>query len=198
LTFLVFEGFSGTGKTTLAKTLERRGWLRLAESAHVVPKEIPVADRADTFSDYSLIGATMQYCSIISKKRMNTDIVAEGYFLSDLAYALIRYDTKKSTSFPQLLEIVKSILKEQILQPDLYIILKAQSSTILKRQAEKNEREKNVNEFFRRRYYSGIEYLHREMSQGKYEVVSTDDNSKRTLERILAKLRNHGLWDSHG
>ncbi len=198
MTFLVLEGFSGTGKTTLARTLERRGWLRLTESAHAVSRKIPVADRADTFSDYSLVGATMQYCSIIAKARMDTDIVAEGYFLSDLAYALIRYDLKKSSAFPHLLEIVRKILKERILQPDLYVLLKAQSSTIRQRQEEKNEREKNMSGFFRRRYYTGIEYLHGELQQRNYEMVSTDTNSKRTLEKILVKLRRHGLEESPG
>jgi len=59
MAFIVLEGFSGTGKTSLAMGLERRGWLRLQESAHAVPKDVPVAERADTAADFSLLGATM-------------------------------------------------------------------------------------------------------------------------------------------
>src|SRR5713226_8782971 len=66
MAFIVLEGFSGTGKTSLASGLERQGWLRLQESAHAVPKDVPVADRADTPADFSLLGATMVYSSIIS------------------------------------------------------------------------------------------------------------------------------------
>ncbi len=67
MAFVVLEGFSGTGKTTLAKGLESMGWVRLQESAHAVPRDVPVADRADTAADFSLLGATLIYSSIISK-----------------------------------------------------------------------------------------------------------------------------------
>ena len=193
MTFIVLEGFSGTGKTTLAKTLERRGWLRLPESAHAVSSEIPVGERADTFSDYSLVGATMQYASIIARSRRDRDIVAEGYFLSDLAYALIRYDLRKSAAFPHLLEMVRSVLREGVLQPDLYLLLRAHSATIRRRQEEKNEREKNVSKFFRERYYTAIEYIHGELRQGKLEIVNTDSDAEKTLARIIVKLRRHGI-----
>jgi len=193
LTFIVLEGFSGTGKTTLAKTLERRGWLRLAESAHAVSNEIPVGERADTFSDYSLIGATMQYASTIARSRREMDIVAEGYFLSDLAYALIRYDLRKSAAFPHLLELVRKILRERVLQPDLYMLLRAHSATIRRRQKEKSDREKNVSKFFRERYYTAIEYIHGELGQGNLEIVNTDSDTDRTLARIMVKLKSHGF-----
>ena len=188
MTFIVLEGFSGTGKTTLAKTLERRGWLRLAESAHAVSTEIPVGERADTFSDYSLVGATMQYASIIARSRSDRDIVAEGYFLSDLAYALIRYDLRKSAAFPHLLEMVRKVLRERVLQPDLYLLLRAHSATIRKRQEEKN-----VSKFFRERYYTAIEYLHGELRQGNLEIVDTDSDAERTLASIVVKLRSRGI-----
>ena len=193
MTFIVLEGFSGTGKTTLAKTLERRGWLRLPESAHAVSSEIPVGERADTFSDYSLVGATMQYASIIARSRRDRDIVAEGYFLSDLAYALIRYDLRKSAAFPHLLEMVRSVLREGVLQPDLYLLLRAHSATIRRRQEEKNEREKNVSKFFRERYYTAIEYVHGELRQGNLEIVNTDNDAEKTLARIMVKLRRQGI-----
>ena len=188
MTFIVLEGFSGTGKTTLAKTLERRGWMRLAESAHAVSSEIPVGERADTFSDYSLVGATMQYASIIAMSRRERDIVAEGYFLSDLAYALIRYDLRKSAAFPHLLEMVRKILGERVLRPDLYLLLRAHSTTIRRRQEEKN-----VSKFFRERYYSSIEYIHGELGQRNLEIVNTDGDPDRTLARIVVKLKSHGF-----
>ncbi len=193
MTFIVLEGFSGTGKTTLAKTFERRGWLRLAESAHAVSSDIPVGDRADTFSDYSLVGATMEYASIIARSRRDRDIVAEGYFLSDLAYALIRYDLRKSAAFPHLLEMVRKVLRERVLQPDLYLLLRAHSATIHRRQEEKNEREKNVSKFFRTRYYTAIEYVHGELGQMNLEIVNTDSDAEKTLARIIVKLRSHGI-----
>lgn len=193
MTFIVLEGFSGTGKTTLAKTLEQRGWMRLAESAHAVSSEIPVGERADTFSDFSLVGATMQYASIIARSRREREIVAEGYFLSDLAYALIRYDLRKSAAFPHLLEMVRKILRERVLQPDLYLLLRAHSATIRRRQEEKNEREKNVSKFFRERYYSSIEYIHGELGQRNLEIVNTDSDPDRTLARIVVKLKSHGF-----
>ena len=32
--------------------LEKQGWLRLQESAHAVPKDVPVAERAATAADF--------------------------------------------------------------------------------------------------------------------------------------------------
>ena len=167
--------------------------MRLPESAHAVSSEIPVGERADTFSDYSLVGATMQYASIIARSRRDRDIVAEGYFLSDLAYALIRYDLRKSAAFPHLLEMVRSVLREGVLQPDLYLLLRAHSATIRRRQEEKNEREKNVSKFFRERYYTAIEYVHGKLRQGNLEIVNTDSDAEKTLARIMVKLRRHGI-----
>ncbi|MDV3244184.1 MAG: AAA family ATPase [Nitrososphaerales archaeon] len=191
--FVVLEGFSGTGKTTMARGLERRGWLRLAESAHVVPKDVPVAERADTLADYSLMGATMVYCSLISKFRNTRSIVSEGYLLSDLAYARIRYDLGKSEAYPAMLAMCKRILSDKRLQPDLYILLEARTETISERQQRKNEREKNVDEFFRKRYYTAIAEMHERLGQDKVETVYTDSDLGATLEAIIALLRREKL-----
>jgi deoxyadenosine/deoxycytidine kinase len=193
LVFLVLEGFSGTGKTTLAKGLEAKGWLRLQESAHAVPSEVPVADRADTQADFSLLGATMTYTSIVSRMRPNRDIVAEGYLLSDLAYARIRYDLNKSTAFPSMLELCREIFKEPSIVPDLYIILVANEETIDSRQARKDERERNLTEFFRTRYYSALSEIHDSLGQKNIEKVFSDGDSKVTLDQILGVLGRREL-----
>lgn len=191
--FIVIEGFSGTGKTSLAKGLEERGWLRLAESAHVVPREVPVADRADTYADYSLVGATMQYSSIIANNRDRRDIVSEGYLLGDLAYARIRYDLGKSDAFPVLLTLVKRILSDKRMQPDLYILLKARTETINHRQVAKDERERNLTEYFQNRYYSAITEIHERLEQDRVEVVPSDSDASETLGEILRILKRKGL-----
>ena len=187
------EGFSGTGKTTLARALERQGWLRLQESAHAVPKDVPVADRADTAADYSLLGATLVYSSIISKSRSTRDIVSEGYLLSDLAYARIRYDLKKSAAYPSMLAICRDILADPSMRPDLYILLEADSETIDDRQRTKDEREKNVTEFFRTRYYSAIAEIHEELGEKNVERVHTDADLRLTLENILVVLKRRNV-----
>jgi len=184
LAFIVLEGFSGTGKTSLAMGLERRGWLRLQESAHALPKEVPVADRADTAADFSLLGATMTYSSIISKLRGSRNIVSEGYLLSDLTYAKIRYELKKSTAYPSMMSMVKRILEEPAMRPDLYILLKAGTDTIDRRQMSKDDRERNVTEFFRTRYYSALAEIHQEVNEDKIEVVETDSDLEVTLGMI--------------
>jgi thymidylate kinase len=195
LVFIVLEGFSGTGKTSLAMELERKGWLRLAESAHVVPKQVPVADRADTYADYSLVGATMQYSSIIASERESRNIVSEGYLLGDLAYARIRYDLGKSDAFPVLLTLVKRVLAEKKLQPDVYILLRAKRETISSRQVTKDERDKNLTEYFQTRYYSAIEEIHERLEQEKVETVFTDGGQEETLSRILRILEDRRLLE---
>jgi len=193
LVFIVLEGFSGTGKTSLAKELEAKGWLRLAESAHVVPSQVPVADRADTYADYSLVGATMQYCSIIASNREKRDIVSEGYLLGDLAYARIRYDLGRSDAFPVMLTLVKRILSDDKMQPDLYVLLKARPETISRRQVTKDEREKNLTEFFQQRYYTAITDIHARLGQSQLETVYTDGGQTETLAEILRVLKEKGL-----
>ena len=188
MAFIVLEGFSGTGKTSLAQGLERRGWLRLQESAHAVPRDVPVADRADTAADISLLGATMMYSSVISKLRQARNIVSEGYLLGDLAYAKIRYELKKSDAYPDMVQMVKRILTIPAMRPDLYILLKAGPETINHRQMGKDDRERNVTEFFRMRYYTALAEIHEELKEDKPEVVETDHDLEVTLQDILEIL----------
>ena len=184
----MLEGFSGTGKTSLAMGLESRGWLRLQESAHAVPKDVPVAERADTAADFSLLGATMMYSSVITKLRMTRNIVSEGYLLGDLAYAKIRYELKKSNAYPSMVSIVKRILQEPALRPDLYILLEAGQETIDTRQKSKDDRERNPTEFFRTRYYTALSEIHDEMNEKNIEAVKTDSHVDATLSQILQIL----------
>jgi thymidylate kinase len=193
MVFIVLEGFSGTGKTSLAMELERRGWLRLQESAHAVPRDVPVAERADTAADFSLLGATMTYSSLISKLRHTRNIVSEGYLLADLAYAKIRYELKKSDAYPAMLSMVRRILEEPAMRPDLYLLLKAGSETIDIRQKGKDDREKNVTEFFRTRYYTALAEIHEELKEERIEVIGTDSGLEVTLRSILSTLGRYGV-----
>jgi thymidylate kinase len=188
MAFIVLEGFSGTGKTTLAIGLEKRGWLRAQESAHTVARDVPVAERADTAADFSLLGATMMYSSIISKQRCKRNIVSEWYLLGDLAYAKIRYELKKSLAYPSMLAICRDILNDPALRPDLYVILKAGPEVIGLRQRNKEDREKNESEFFRTRYYSALEEIHSELKEERTEVVQTDSDTGATLGNIFEVL----------
>jgi len=188
MAFIVLEGFSGTGKTSLAIGLEGQGWLRLQESAHAVPKDVPVADRADTAADFSLLGATMMNCSLISKLRGTRNIVSEGYLLGDLAYAKIRFELKKSYAYPAMVTIVRRILEEPALRPDLYILLKAGNKTIDRRQRGKAEREKNVTEFFRTRYLTALSEIHDEMRVKDVEELETDSDVEATMREVLRIL----------
>ncbi len=189
MVFVVLEGFSGTGKTTLAKELEGRGWLRLPESAHAVPKVVPLADKADTFSDYSLLGATMVYSSVIVRARGKRDIVSEGYLLSDLAYARVRYELKKSDAYPSMMALCRRMLEDERLRPDVYVLLQARPGTLAKRQKGKGERERSADELFRGRYYSALAEIHEHLGETKVEKVYTDSDPKMTLKAVLAALR---------
>jgi thymidylate kinase len=191
MAFIVLEGFSGTGKTSLAIGLERRGWLRLQESAHAAPKDVPVAERADTAADFSLLGATMMYSSIITKLRGTRNIVSEGYLLGDLAYAKIRYELKKSDAYPSMVAMVRRILQEPAMRPDLYILLRAGQETIDIRQRSKDERERNPTEFFRTRYYTALAEIHEEMKEDNVEVVETDSDVDATLQEVLRTVARH-------
>lgn len=193
MAFIVLEGFSGTGKTTLAMGLERQGWLRLQESAHAVPKDVPVADRADTAADFSLLGATMTYSSVISKLRNKRNIVCEGYLLADLAYAKIRYELKMSDAYPSMVSMCRRVLEERAMRPDMYILLKAGPETIDLRQRNKDERERNVTEFFRTRYYTALAEIHEELKEERTEVVETDSDLDVTLRIILDILGRHAV-----
>jgi thymidylate kinase len=188
MVFIVLEGFSATGKTSLAILLEKRGWLRLQESAHAVPRDIPVADRADTAADFSLLGATLMYSSIITKLRDTKKIVSEGYLLGDLAYAKIRYELKKSDAYPAMMTLVKRVLEEPAMRPDLYLVLRAGPETIGVRQLSKDERERNVTEFFRNRYYTALAEIHQELDEAQPEPVETDGDPEVTLQEILRIL----------
>jgi len=195
MAFVVLEGFSGTGKTTLARRLERRGWLRLQESAHALPDHVPVADRGDTYSDYSLLGATLAYSSAISKLRETRNLVSEGYLLSDLAYAKIRFELKKSTAYPALLAICREVLTNPKIRPDLYIILEAGHNTLYKRQVGKNARDRNMTKFFRTRYYTALAEIHKELGEWNVERVYTDPDSKVTLKVVLALMKKRNVFN---
>ena len=188
MAYIVLERFTATGKTTLAILLEKSGRLRLQESAHAVPRDIPVADRADTAADFSLLGATLMYSSVITKLRDTMKIVSEGYLLGDLAYAKIRYELKKSDAYPAMMAMVKRVLEEPAMRPDLYLVLKAGPEVIEMRQLSKDERERNVTEFFRNRYYTALAEIHRELGEAQPEPVETDGDPEVTLQEILRIL----------
>lgn len=188
----MLEGFSGTGKTTLAKSLEEEGWLRLAESAHALPGEVPVGERANTYSDYSLFGATLEYSSVISSNRGSRNVVAEGYLLSDLAYARIRYTLNLSDAFPEMMEFARGILRHKALQPDLFILLVAEKRVIEARQATKDPHDKNMNDFFRNEYYNAIGDLHKEFGFSNLERVTTDTDLGITVAVIREALARRG------
>ncbi len=191
MTFIVLEGFSGTGKTTLAVELEGMGWLRLAESAHAVPRDVPLAERADTFADYSLFGATLVNSSTISKLRGKRKLVSEGYLLSDLAYAKIRQDLGTSSAYPAMLEACRAILREASLRPDLYVQLEASEGTLDERQRGKSERDRNPDGFFRARYYTALAEIHEALGEKKVVKVRSDSDPSATLQRVLAVLREN-------
>ena len=190
---VVLEGFSGTGKTSLAKGLEEVGWLRLEESAHAVPRSVPLVDRADTYADFSLFGSTMMYCSTIAQSRGERMIVSEGYFLSDLTYAKIRFELKKSTAYPSMLKFCKDLLSDEMLRPDLYVVLQARPETIGTRQLGKDERERNETDHFRDRYYTALSEIHRDLGESKVEPLYTDTDMKVTLGSLTELLKRKGI-----
>jgi len=195
MAFVVLEGFSGTGKTTIARHLEKRGWLRFQESAHALPNHVPVADRGDTSSDYSLVGATLTYTSTIFRARGIRNLVSEGYLLSDLAYAKIRFELKKSKAFPILYDLCREVLTIPAMRPDLYVLLEARPETIGDRQGGKNERDRNSTEYFRTRYYSALAEIHRKLNEIRTVRVFTDSSSERTLEEVLAAISKKRVAD---
>ena len=143
-------------------------------------------------ADFSLLGATMVNSSVVASARGNRDIVSEGYLLSDLAYARIRYELKLSEAFPEMMALCKKLLEHDRMRPDLYILLEAGKDTIARRQGGKGDRERNVTRFFRERYYSAIEEIHEELGEKNVEKVFTDSDPRVTLRLVLEKARRGG------
>jgi thymidylate kinase len=193
MAFVVLEGFSGTGKTTLARRLEKRGWVRLQESAHALPDHVPVADRGDTYSDYSLLGATLTYTSTISRLRENRNIVSEGYILSDLAYAKIRYELKKSTAYPAMLAMCRQVLTDPTMRPDLYILLEVGHKKPDNRHVEKKEGDGNTTGFFKTRYYTALAEIHRVLGERSVERIFTKSDARETLHAVLDAMKRRNV-----
>ncbi len=188
--FVVLEGFSGAGKTTLAKAMEKDGWLRLEESAHAVPSGTPLADSAGTESDYSLLGATLANSALIREKRRAGKVISEGYVISDLAYAKVRYDLDMSAAFPSMLALARKVLREESLRPDAYILLRPARAAP---RGNGNWRSARTYELFAERYYGAIQELHERLTESKVETVKTDTDPAVTLREIAARLRKRGV-----
>lgn len=190
MAFIVLEGFSGTGKTTIANLLEKKGWLHLTESAHAVSSDVPLADRADVYSDYSLIGATLRTCGVIAHNRKHRNIVSEGFLVNDLTYSLIRQKRGQSDAASEMFTIVGSVLRRPLLHPDLYVLLIADDKTIMKRQKLKSDRDRLTNRFFRKTFYSTIRDLHELFGHTNVVEVRTDKGPEAAVDEILADLEN--------
>ncbi len=184
MVFVVLEGFSGSGKTTVAKLLSRNGWKAITESAHSVPETVQLADRGDTYSDYSLLGATLLSTYEIAHSRKSMNIVAEGYFISDLAYARIRYEKGLSNAYPLLKDFVFSLLEDRSLLPDIFVVLEASKETLQSRQSLKSERDKNLSSYFMERYYKLVYSFHRGMGH-VFTKLSTEEREEETAEKIV-------------
>lgn len=193
MVFIVLEGYSGTGKTSLAKMLERDGWLRITESAHSLPPDIPVADRADTYSDYALLGQVLTSTPRIRRLRSRRRLVAEGYFLSDLAYFKIRQTLGLSSAFPRIYRLVSEIMKDQNLAPDLYILLEADSGEIGRRQERKRARDRNESTYFFEKYYEFIKEFHKALNQPNYTVMESHPRTSQTYRQIRDILSQRQL-----
>ncbi len=195
MTFVVLEGFSGVGKTTLARRLEKRGWLRLQESAHALPRHVPVAERGDTLSDFSLLGATLAYSSTIARMRKSRAVVSEGYLLSDLAYSKMRFELKRSAAYPAMLALCKEALSSPALRPDLYVLLEAGERT--RRAGPPGVKDDCIGpvDFFRSRYYSALAEIHGELGERNVESVRTGPTAGSTLSRVLAAMSRRGVTE---
>lgn len=184
MVFVAIEGFSGSGKTTICKYLTKLGWTVIQESASLVPKYVSLADRANTYSDYSLIGSVLMYSFLISRKRKGK-LVADGYLLSDLAYSKLRYEKGLSKAYPNLEYFLINVLKDKVLRPDAYFVLKPSFRTIIKRQKLKNQREKNVNRYFMKRYYEVLFSYHETLGDKNVYLVGTDGPISEIKSQIL-------------
>ncbi|HKT22468.1 MAG TPA: hypothetical protein VJR06_07675, partial [Nitrososphaerales archaeon] len=100
----------------------------------------------------------------------------------------IRYELKKSNAYPSMVTMVRNMLQDDALRPDLYILLRAGQDTINHRQMVKDERERNESDFFRTRYYSALAEIHQDLGESKIEEVETDSHVEATLRSILEIL----------
>ncbi len=185
----MLEGFSGTGKTTLAKMLEARDWMRLQESAHALPDHVPVLDKGDTRSDYSLLGATLAYVSTVSRMRKDRNVVSEGYLLSDLAYAKVRMALGLSSAYPSMLSICREVLADGCARPDLYVQLSSRPGE----SGTKVPATGAAKELFRTRYYEALSEVHTELGETDVVSLSTEPDAASTLDKVLAVIKERGL-----
>ncbi len=120
-------------------------------------------------------------------------MIAEGFILSDLAYAKARFELKKSTAYPTMLALCREVLAIPRMRPDLYVLLDAGPETIDDRQVRKNGKDRNATEIFRAMYYKALAEIHQELNETNIERVRTDSEVEKTLDVILAALKMKGV-----
>jgi thymidylate kinase len=89
--------------------------------------------------------------------------------------------------------MAKAMLRQKDLRPDLHLLLVARNETIAARQRVKNERDRNISDFFRNEYYAAIHDLHRSFSVKQVEVIESDGESDATASQIMKVLEKRGL-----
>lgn len=196
--YIVVEGVLGVGKTSLSEQLAKEFNARLVleaadENPFLAKFYQDMRGYAFQTQIFFLLSRYRQQMEIAQGDLFRRSLVCDYLFAKDRIFAYLTLDENELNLYERLC----SLLRDQVLKPDLVIYLQASTDMLLQRLARRGRPyEKNINREYLEKLNQAYNYYFFHYQETPLLVVNTNEidfvHSAQDLQDLLAYIRTMG------